>query len=231
MDADAPEQSFSRRKLVCPRYENVYEYIRLVERPLTGQEQRAFLYMLDLDAEDRYVHASEEDGHECICMDLLPTIVQALEPDPVDDIVAKRSLEGETYMSQRFHTERVGKFQGIVLNRKTQTEKTEDLKRRGNELLKDFEAVLREISSRKELLGCKNRKELLQNVFPKVLKLTSKVPVPRNSAVNLNSVVVKQHLKLHFDAARKLATKTKEDLEKRFIELEDAFLSWHITSH
>ena len=28
------------KKIVCPRYEVIFEYIRLTERPLTGLEQR-----------------------------------------------------------------------------------------------------------------------------------------------------------------------------------------------
>ena len=43
-DAPLPE-------VICPRYEIVHNYARIVRRPLTSLEQRAFLYLLD--AEDR----------------------------------------------------------------------------------------------------------------------------------------------------------------------------------
>ena len=62
--------------IVCPRYEVICEYLFITERLLIGLEQRAFLYMVDPNADDRY--ALSEGPDECVCMDELPRIVPAL---------------------------------------------------------------------------------------------------------------------------------------------------------
>jgi hypothetical protein len=137
----------SPRTIVCPRYECIHNYIRLIKRPLTGLEQRAFLYLLDLDENDAFEHADDLSG-ACICMTILPEIVAALSPDPVGATVSVRSLDDQIYKSQRYHTERVGKHQGIVLAPKTQREHTSDLRKLVRKQLKDLDIVVRELLNR-----------------------------------------------------------------------------------
>lgn len=147
--SDYPETSLAISHdptIVCPRYEVIFEYLRITERPLTGLERRAFLYLLDLDADERFVH-SEIPG-ECMCMEILPTIVQALDPDPVQAVVSERTLEGATYAARRYHTERVGKFQGIVLGLKTRREHTSDLRKLARQQVRDLDVVIHELLSR-----------------------------------------------------------------------------------
>jgi len=71
-------------------------------------EQRAFRYLLDLDA---YTEFSSE-------------IVQALEPDPFDVVVAQRYLEGQSCPSRRYHPEKIRPFQGIDWTFRTTREQT-----------------------------------------------------------------------------------------------------------
>lgn len=165
-DDQAPSQF-----IVCPRYEVIYEYLRIVGRRLTGLEQRAFLYLLDLDADERFAHV---DGPDCVCMDILPAIVQALEPDPVECIVAERNLEGLSYPSQRWHTEVVGRHQGIVLNSKTQKEHTSDLRKLIRTQLKDLDIVLRELLSR-PAPEYSSQQEMIEGEMPKLLELTQMI--------------------------------------------------------
>ena len=54
----------------------ICEHLRLTGRLLISLECRAFLYMADPNADDRY--ALSEGPDECVCMDELPRIVPAL---------------------------------------------------------------------------------------------------------------------------------------------------------
>ena len=106
--------------------------------------------MLDLDEDVRLVHRDLDGDEPCICAELLPSIVKALDPDPVESVVAERTLEGATYPAQRWHTEKVGRFQGIVLGLKTQKQHTADLRKLARQQLEDFEIVLKELANRQQ---------------------------------------------------------------------------------
>ncbi len=188
---DIAEDSTS--KIVCPRYEVIYEFLRVQDfRPLTNLQQRAFLHLLDLEVEDTYRH-----GDDCVCMDLLPAIVQALDPDPVNCVVAERTLENETYKSQRFHTEKIGKHQGIVLGMKTKREHTSELSKLARRLFKDFSTVLDELKCRLPTLGYGSDQELIEREIPKTIEFIQSVgrAVKKRSSTNhVREKAVKQLL-------------------------------------
>lgn len=180
--------------VVCSRYEVIYEYLRILGRPLTGLEQRAFLYLLDLDADERFRHYDQ-----CMCLDFLPTIVQALEPDPIECTVAERNLDGQSYASQRWHTERVGRHQGIVLNTRTQKEHTSDLRKLIRTQIKDLEIVLRELLSR-PFPEYDNAQAMIEGEMPKLLELTQMIARRRQRGDKKVPGLTWSNLREHLDA-------------------------------
>lgn len=166
-DTQTQSDTAPKKQIVCPRYEVFYEYLRIHNRPLTALEQRAFLYMLDLDENERFVHADEPD---CVCVDLMPTIVQALKPDPVECIVAERTLEGASYPAQRYHAERVGRNQGIVLGLKTKKQHTNDLRKLARKQLDDLDTIMRELVDRSKA-EYPNARAMIAKDLPKFLEL------------------------------------------------------------
>lgn len=159
-----PIFSPGNERTICRRYEIFYEYLREIARPLTRLEQRAFLHLLDL---------TEDSAHteDCVCAEFMPKIVQALEPEPVNGAVAERDLEGQTYASQRFHTERYGKDQGITVSQRTKKEHTAELTKTAKGLLADFETVLRELMRREN--SHESVRKMLSVEFPQLLELAS----------------------------------------------------------
>lgn len=157
------------RKIVCPRYETVYEYIRVTDRPLTGLEQRAFLHLLDLDLDERYTH-----GPECICMELLPAIVKAISPEPLTGNAATRSLDGETYQSQRYHTEQIGRMQGVTVSPRIQKEHTAELRKLVRRQIRDLECVLQELL-RRPSTDYTSRAAMIESEFPQLARLMTSV--------------------------------------------------------
>lgn len=169
IESTATHHTQQKKEIVCPRYEVIHRYIQLTKRPLTALEQRAFLYLLDLDVDERFEHADDESG-ACICMDIMPEIVQALEPDPVEHVVAERTLEGQSYAAQRWHTEKVGRNQGIVLGLKTKKQHTNDLRKLARKQLEDFDIVIRELIDRAKP-EYKNARAMIEGELPKFLEL------------------------------------------------------------
>lgn len=88
------------------------------ERPFTGLERRAFLYMLDLDADERYVHF--EIPGECVCMDILPPLRRPSTPVRSRPSFRSARSTAPPSRSGAIHTERVSRYQVIVLGLKTQ---------------------------------------------------------------------------------------------------------------
>lgn len=199
----------SQARIVCPRYEVIYEYLRVRNfQPLTHLEQRAFLYLLDLECDEEMLNAH---GDECVCMDIMPTIVQFLEPDPVDCVVAERNLENETYAARRFHTEKIGKHQGIILGTKTKREHTDDLRALAQRLLKDFDVVFAELRVRRESVGYTSDRAMIENEFPRIVEFMRAVwkadSRRRNRVIAAEAAITPvargKIVREHFDALRK----------------------------
>lgn len=198
----------SLARIVCPRYEVIYEYLRVRNfQPLTNLEQRAFLYLLDLECDEEMLNAHSED---CVCMDILPTIVQFLEPDPVDCVVAERNLENETCPARRFHTEKINKNQGIVLGMKTKREHTDELRNLAQRLLKDFDVVFAELRIRMKSVGYSSERAMIENEFPKIVEFMRAIQKAdsrrRNRVIAAEAMTPVSRGKVvreHFDALRK----------------------------
>lgn len=149
---------------ICERYEALFEYIRVIRRPLTCLEQRAFIHALDLTDYEHFpgwYHASE-----CICVDLLPTIVQAIEPDPIDCTVAKRDMNGIRGIPFRGFKALLPAFQGIVMQPKIKADHARELLARAQEFMEGFSTLARELQARADHLGYEDPKAMMLELFP-----------------------------------------------------------------
>lgn len=150
-------------KIVCHLYECFYEYLRVVGRPITGLEQRAFAYLLDIECDDGWRHV---DG--CMCLDLIPTCIQALSPDPMDVQSASRSLEGVTNLTVRGHNrDLVRHMQGVQVEPRIKREKAQELLRKAQESLGAFQVLFDELKQRFLDLGYPNPNAMIHDLFPR----------------------------------------------------------------
>lgn len=155
--------------ILCDLFECAYEYIRLARRPLTGLEQRAFSYLLDIEASDdqEWIHRDADHEDVCICTDILPTIVQALSPDPVDVEVAYRSLEGVKNPTVRGHNrDLVRHMQGVQIEPRVKREKAKELLRRAQEMMAGFQVLFSELKVRFLDLGYPSANAMVADNFP-----------------------------------------------------------------
>lgn len=148
--------------VVCHLFECFYEYLRVVRRPITGLEQRAFAYLLEVECED----VRHEDG--CMCLEIIPVCVQALSPDPLEVQRASRSLDGVTNQKIRGHNrDLVRHMQGVVLEPRLKREKAQEILRRAQELLGGFQVLFGELQHRFLDLGYSNPAAMVRELFPR----------------------------------------------------------------
>lgn len=162
----------NKKRLACPRYQVVLQYIREKAAPLTCREKLAFQCFLDIDTDERFTHY--EDG-QCECMSILPEILGALDDEPIDGVVVTRNLEEQSYPSQRFHNEKVGRFQGVVLTPKMRLLYVKDLRESARRCLDHFEKTILELLRRPQPEYSSPR-EMFESELPRlpeVLKLVS----------------------------------------------------------
>lgn len=156
-------------RYACPKWEAVHDYILAIGRRLTEAERKAFLHFLDMEEDE-----SERHNDDCICIEIMAIVVKALEPEPVDLIVAERTKEDAEihYHPTRFHAEQTGSKFGIILEAKTKLRHTMDLVRVGKELVEDLKIILAEVNKRRDLLGIKSSAEVCASCFPDLAKLS-----------------------------------------------------------
>ncbi len=89
----------------CPKWEAVHDYILAIRRRLTEPDRKAFLHFLDMVEDEAEQHADD-----CLWNDIMPIVVKALEPEPVDLIVTKRTAEDAEahYYTTRIYAEQTG---------------------------------------------------------------------------------------------------------------------------
>jgi hypothetical protein len=156
-------------RYACPKWEAVHDYILAIGRRLTEAERKAFLHFLDMEEDE-----SERHNDDCICIEIMAIVVKALEPEPVDRIVAERTKEDAEihYHPTRFHAEQTGSKFGIILETKTKLRHTMDLVGVGKELVEDLKIIIAEIDKRRDLLGIKSSAEVCASCFPDLAKLS-----------------------------------------------------------
>lgn len=185
---------------------------------MTDLERRAFVHLLDLDADERYYHLDD-----CMCLEIMPAVIHALEPDPVDATVAQRSLEDQTYPAQRFHTEKVGKFQGIELFPKTKKEHTKQLRKLCRTQLDDLEIVLRELMSR-PFEEHANKQAMLEAEFPKLIELARMIAKRKKRTQQTETSA----LSITWAGVRDRLMRDCERVNGELLKLRDALARWGI---
>ncbi len=168
---DATSTSSSPVGIICRRYEVFYEYLRVIDRPLTQPEQNAFLYLLDMECSPDHPEWVHYEQPECICDEIMPHIVQALDPDPAEFKVAVRSLDGVINEHEPGHTRDLTRhFQGVVLRQRTKMEHADEIKREARHRFAEFMKLVKELRARSELLGYDDEEKMLADIFPELKK-------------------------------------------------------------
>lgn len=222
------------RGLVCQRYEVMHEYIRLLRRPLTTLERRAFMHFLDLETDDsakwaelyheavlspehvtfldlerefatQYGYTPQRDlplmprqegdwfrsvrdlkgsslhparpgadlkiehAPDCLCAELVPDIVRAIEPDPVDCLVAHRDLDDVPGTpSERYKNIGVPFMQGIVVRARIKREHASELLAQAQDMLAGFMMLLAELHERHRHAGYECPGDMIDEAFPQL---------------------------------------------------------------
>jgi len=150
----------------------VLEYVKLVGRPLTGLERRTFEHYVDLMDDQEFPGWRHLD--DCDCASIVPKVVQAIEPDPVDADVASRSLDGVVGRVGRGFKALVPAHQGIRVDRRLSLEHWEELVQVAVEKLADFEVVLNELKKRARSAGYPTAQAMVRLLFPEVYDIAAR---------------------------------------------------------
>lgn len=158
-----PEQTITN---ACARWEAVHDYVLSAGRRLTEPERRAFLYVLDMEMDHDVKHADD-----CICMEIMPIVVDALEPEPVTSAIAERTIEDGRPDHIKFRAEQHGSLFGVVLEKKSRKEHTENLIALGQGLIDEFAKIVRAIERRKDFVGLGKDQDVFKSCFSDFLRL------------------------------------------------------------